>query len=74
VTDEIKFEEVTIPPFDIYPSKFFSIDLSGGDDETVLTIKTWGAQFTNRPVVLRMTKEMAADLVKRIQKVLGEPV
>jgi len=74
VTDEIKPEEVTISPFYIYPPKFFNIDLSGGDDETVLTIKTWGAQFANRPLVLRMPRGQAADLLKRLQKVLDGPV
>lgn len=74
MSEEIKPEEVTIPPFDIYPAKFFSIDLSSGADETVVTIKTWGAQFTNRPLVLRLTKEMAADLMKRLQKAMNGPV
>lgn len=68
MTEEINPDEVTIPPFDIYPSKFFKLDLTGAKDEVTLTVKTWGAQFSNKPVVLRLPKEVAVDFLARLQK------
>lgn len=60
--------EPIIPPFDIYPSKNFKLDMTSAKDEVTLTVKTWGETFANKPVVLRMTKEVAVDLLSRLQK------
>lgn len=61
-------ETEVIPPFDIYPAKNCKLDMTGSKDEVTLTVKTWGESFANKPVVLRLTKEVAVDLLARLQK------
>lgn len=55
-------------PFDVFPSKYFKLDMVSGKSEVDLTVKTWGEQFANKPIVLVLTKEVAADLLRRLQK------
>lgn len=65
MTDE---GEPFVHEMDAYPAKNFRIDMAHSKAGVILTIKTWGQTFTNRPVALLLTKEVAADLLRRLEK------
>lgn len=65
-------EETEDQPFinemDAYPAKNHSIDMTHSKAGVMLTVKTWGQHFANRPIVLMLTKETATDLLRRLTK------
>jgi len=61
-------EHPFIHEMDAYGAKNHKIDMASSKAGVILTIKTWGQQFCNRPTVLLLTKETASDLLRRLQK------
>ncbi len=61
-------DEYIVPPYDVYPEKNFKLDIANGQWEIDLTVKTWGDNYTSKPVVLVFTKEVAMDFLRRFQK------
>lgn len=57
-----------VPEMDAYPAKNHRIDMASSKFGVMLSVKTWGQQFANRPMVLMLTKETATDLLRRLQK------
>lgn len=64
-------QTLIVQPLDVYPEANCRIELASGQGEVALTVKTWGSNFTNRPVVLKLGKQQAEALLHRLQKAVN---